>query len=398
MSRHAALFALLLLPIAAPAPAVGAGVEPHALVRELRASQDRIADGDYAAFAALRERMAQIGALLLDAEPHAWQEPRNSRALLLYVLSGGDPSVLRTLLARGPLAGVDEDMARGVLAYGEGRREDAEEHLGSIDALKLEASLAGHVSLIQAVLSLRADPKRAEQHLDAARLLAPGTLVEEAALRRQVFLAADQRNLHRLETFAVQYLRRFPRSVYAESFRTQFATEVCRLAYAEDPLRRSQLAAQLAALPDEERRTLYLLIGRAAILGGKIGLTGFAVESAGRLVEETGADRERIKLYSGAALVVSEEFENGRALLASVAPAALDDPERALLEAARAVASHVRQPSVVRDPIEEPPPPSESKHLRASETPARVFASSKALDEAQQAVSDVDQLLVGRSR
>ena len=396
MSRHTAHFALLLLAMAAaPAAAAGADVEPHALVRELGASQDRIAGGDHGAFAALRGRMTEIGALLLDAEPQVWKEPRNSRALLLYVLSGGDPKVLRTLLARGPLAGVDEAMARGVLAYGEGRQEDAKEDLGSIDALKLEASLAGHVSLIQAVLSLRTDPERAERHLDAARLLEPGTLVEEAALRRQVFVAAEQQNLHRFEMLAVQYLRRFPRSVYAESFRTAFAVEVCRLAYAEDPLRRSQLEAQLAVLPDQERRILYLLIGRAAVLGGKIGLTGLAVENAGRLVEQTGPDRERIKVYSGAALVVSEEFEKGRALLASVARDALGDPERAIFEAALAVASQVRRPSVVREQIEEPPPPSEPKHLRS---PPRVFASSKVLSKAQQAASDADQLLAGRSR
>ena len=396
--RHAALTAVLLLPLATSVDAAGAGTEPHALVRELRASHDRIALGDHAAFAGLRERIAEIGAALLDAELRVWKEPRNSRALLLYVLSGGDPKVLRTLLSRGPLAGVDEAMTRGVLAYAEGRQDDAEEGLGSVDALKLETSLAGHVALIQAVLSARGDPKRAEQHLDAARLLAPGTLVEEAALRRQVFLAAGQQDFHRFAALAVQYLRRFPQSVYADSFRAQFAIEVARLASAEEPMRRSLLEARLAVLPDHERRALYLSIGREAVLGGKLGLTGLAMENAGRLVEETGPDRNRIKLYSAAALVPSEEFEKGRALLAMVAGDVLNDQDRGLLEAALSVASQLRRPTAVREPVTEPPPPPQPKVLQANRSQPRVFASSRALDRAQKTVSEVDQLLAGASR
>jgi chemotaxis protein MotC len=390
------VLAVLLLPMA-PVAAAGPVVEPHVLVRELKASQDRIARGDYTAFAALRERIAEIGAALLDAEPQVWKEPRNARALLLYVLSGGDPKVLRTLLARGPLAGVDEAMTRGVLAFAEGRQEDAEEDLGSLDALKLDASLAGHVSLIQASLAVGSDLKRAEQRLDAARLLAPGTLVEEAALRRQVFLAAGQQDLDRFETLALQYLRRFPQSVYADSFRAQFAIEVARLADADDPARRTLLEARLAVLPNQERRTLYLSIGREAILGGKIALTRLAMENAGRVMEETGPDRERIKLYSAAALVVSEDFEKGRALLATVSREALENQDRGLLAAALDVASQMRRPEVVPEPVNEPPPP-RSKLLQASPSPPRVFASSQALGRAQKTVSEVDQLLAGGSR
>jgi chemotaxis protein MotC len=253
------------------------------------------------------------------------------------------------------------------------------------------------VSLIQALLSVRSDLKRAEQHLDVARLLAPGTLVEEAALRRQVFLAAGQRDLHRFETLAVQYLRRFPQSIYADSFRAQFAIEAARLAYTEDAAGRSRLEAKLAVLTNQERRTLYLSIGREAILGGKVGLTRFAMENAGRVVEETGPDRERIKVYSAAALVVSEEVDKGRALLGTVVREALDDQDRGLLEAALDVASQVRWPSVVREPVTEPPPP-QPKLLQTSPSPPRVFASSQALGRAQKTVSEVDQLLAGGPR
>ena len=49
----------------------------------------------------------------------------------------------------------------------------------------------------------------------------PGGLVEEAALRREVFLVNDG---DKFMSLAGQYLNRFPKSPYAESFFKTFTT------------------------------------------------------------------------------------------------------------------------------------------------------------------------------
>ena len=59
--------------------------------------------------------------------------------------------------------------------------------------------------------------------------LVPGTLVEEAALRREIFLAGQIDNADRFETLAIQYLRRFRHSIYAGNFREHHEEAVERL-------------------------------------------------------------------------------------------------------------------------------------------------------------------------
>ena len=54
--------------------------------------------------------------------------------------------------------------------------------------------LAGQVAFARSVLETRRDPKAAIARLDWARLLAPGGLVEEAALRREIGLLAEARD------------------------------------------------------------------------------------------------------------------------------------------------------------------------------------------------------------
>ena len=67
------------------------------------------------------------------------------------------------------------------------------------------------------------EPAKALAYLDDARLLAPGTLIEEAAFRRQIALIASAGDGERYEMMVARYLRRFPNSVYAGNFRQQFA-------------------------------------------------------------------------------------------------------------------------------------------------------------------------------
>ena len=59
--------------------------------------------------------------------------------------------------------------------------------------------------------------------VDIARLEAPGTLIEEAAVRRGIEIAAKLGDAERFEFFAIRYASRFPRSMYAEAFRHRFS-------------------------------------------------------------------------------------------------------------------------------------------------------------------------------
>jgi chemotaxis protein MotC len=377
----------LLVPLllaAAFAPAIAyvqeAPREPSELIRTLRILQDQVAYGSTSAHATQRSLLAQVADEMARAAPDMWKEPRNARAAVAFVLSGGDARVLRKVLGLGAMSGLDESLVRGALAYGEGRSAEAAKLLGRIDARALDASLAGHVALVQSELVAKAEPAKALALLDDARLLAPGTLIEEAALRRQVTALAASGDADRFALLSRAYLRRFPKSVYAGSFRRQFAVDAASGEHAGDPTHIMRLEATLAALDPDDRRDVYLTIAREAVLGGKVELARSAAASAVRLFPEGSAERLRAQLYEAAALVVTEAFPRAVSTLEAVDTARLQTEDAELLDAAAEVAGKVR-----RLPA--------SEEASSGTDAEDIAAAFKAAGRAREAIALVDKLI-----
>ena len=109
-------------------------------------------------------------------------------------------------------------LVRGALAYITSHETDALEPLSKIDLDTLDLRLAGQIAFARSVLVTKRDPKAAVLLLDWARLLAPGGLVEEAALRRETALLTEAGKSPRVATLTRQYATRFPASLYAADF------------------------------------------------------------------------------------------------------------------------------------------------------------------------------------
>lgn len=280
---------------------------PYQLVRTLQTLQDNIAGGSSAALAAQKVLLARLDRDLLAADPALWAERRNAEALVVYTLSGGRPEVTRELLSRDPSPNVDERLLRGALAYVLGRESEARKLLGEQDPLSLPTNLAGQVALAQATLTLASEPEKSLQLLDLARLLSPGTLVEEAALRREIYLVSEQNDVDKFEQLARQYLRRFRHSVYAGNFRQRFAAALTRMSFVDDPAQFQRLDLLLADVEDDSRRELYLVVARAAVNGGKTAVAAMAAERALQSAQPASRDRARALLYRGAALAVTPD-------------------------------------------------------------------------------------------
>ncbi|HWB44660.1 MAG TPA: chemotaxis protein MotC, partial [Hyphomicrobiaceae bacterium] len=352
----------------------------YELVRSLQGLQDQSAHGNATAHISQRALLAQIAAYLDRIQPGAWQDARNARAALIYVLSGGDPQPVARLLAKGPIPGIDDKLVRGVVAYAQGRNGEAQALLGPLDALTIDPSIAGQIALVQGELAAKTDAAKAMMFLDQARLLAPGTLVEDAALRRQISLIGASGDFDRFEAMSTRYLRRFPNSIYAGSFRRQFATEIAgHPQYADDPARLAKLKESLAGVEVADRRDIYLTIAREGIHRGKVAMTRFAAGNAVQLSGGSNVERARAEVYQGAALVVSEDFEQGLTILKSVDRQYLTDQDKDLLNAAISVAEDVRRP-----PADPSGPPPEKKEL---------LKDFKSVALARMAMARVDKLL-----
>jgi chemotaxis protein MotC len=320
------------------------------MMRSLRLLQDLAAQGDSTAYTQQRRLSAQIADQMIAADPTVWDDPTNVRAVVMYVLSGGEPRVLKSLFGRRSLPGVDEKLLNGALAYSEGRDADAAELLAAVDVRMLERNLGAHVALAQAVLLVAKDPKKAIALLDDARLLSPGTLIEEAALRRQASVVAAAGDTTAYNTLASHYLRRFPNSVYATSFREQFAVEVSGDRYGQAPEQLAKLEAMLDGLDVVSRRQSYLLIAHQAVTGGRVELARLAARHAVALTTEGSAEHTRSRIYEAAILIITQDHDVGLAVLQSIDRSKLADSDVELLDAAIAVAGEVRRPLLTSDP------------------------------------------------
>jgi chemotaxis protein MotC len=370
--------------VVASSPVRGDGVtqQPFELVRSLRILQDRIVYGDAGAHVAQKAALARAAERLDQAADSVWMEPKNLTAAVAFVLGGGSPRVLKKLLARDTTHGMLERLLKGALAYAEGRTEEAGELLGGLDAAHLDHGIAGHIALVQAELAIRKDPMRAIDLLDQARLLSPGTLVEEAALRRQITLFAAAGNFVKFQATSAVYLRRFPKSIYAGAFKLQFATQI--VAHEASQASIPRLEGMLAGLDPLDRRDLYLAIAKAGIARGRVELVRFAAAKAGQLADASSIEGTRSKLYEAAALVVSDDFEKGEAALKAISPEAMGREDVELLDAAKAVANAVR-----RTPAEDE---------NAQPDPVGNTLPLKSVVAAQEAILEVDTLLQGAGK
>ncbi|WP_245261579.1 chemotaxis protein MotC [Ancylobacter sp. FA202] len=377
------------------APALPPAPPLYREVRELQRLQDSMAVGGPGALPAQNALIGQIDQLFRAADASAWNDPQNARALVIFALSGGGPGVLRAVLGKSATPNIDERLLRGSLAYLEGREPEALKQLGEVDMRSLPDSLAGQVALAQAALWVRRDPARAAVLLGRARLIAPGTLVEEAALRRAIFIAAQADELGTFERLTATYLARFRHSVYAGNFRLRFAAALTRMSFIDKPDEFHRINDLLAPLEPASRREIALMVAQGAVGQGK----KIAAERAADLVLKGAVfgslEADRATLYRAAATVASpERFTESQTELAGLAGERFAPDDVRLLGAAQAVAASILHAVDVPAPAPEEATPAADASVAASPANAADTGPPPAtLAKAQAALATADQML-----
>lgn len=380
-------------PLTADAAGKNGTEQPYMLIRALEAVQDKIAGGSADAHIYQREFIREIANKLPHVTDEEWKQPWNSRAAIIYALSGGDPGVLAKLLSLSPVPCVDDNLVKGLLDYSQGRNPEALELLSKIDATTLDPRAGGHLALAQAMLVATDDPKRAIGYLDMARLLAPGTLVEEAALRREAIVASIAGDLDAFKLLTSQYLRRYSKSVYAGDFIRRFATVVTKGKFAESPGLFQGVAEMLDTLDNDQQKFAYTAIAEASIVQGRVQLTLLAAKKLADQARDDPKHALQARLYESAALLVTDDYDRATVQLKSIDRAELGPRDQPLLDAALTVAGRMRAPPDAAV-FDAPPPPvsaEQGKDAELTQPPA-------VIGDANKAIGKVDDLLGGEKR
>ncbi|MBJ6123930.1 chemotaxis protein MotC [Microvirga splendida] len=390
---------------AAPEPAVEQEAEPLAapsplqMVRTLHLMQDQIATGSTEAHVGQRGLLGVLDIRFMELAPEAWQNGKNVHAAVSFVLSGGNPAILRKLLELGSTVVTENDrpLVEGALAYVEGREEAAHNALMSLDARTFPPTMSAQLALVQSALAVRKDPAKSDALLDFVRLQAPGTLLEEAALRRQVFVASQTDHVEKFYFLATGYLRRFRHSVYAGNFRQRLASVATRIDFGQEKSRFDGFVEMMKELEPNARRDLYLLAARASVEQGFTRSARLLAEKVKDLVEGDPAGAARARLYRAASMITSpEDIKAAVEDLRQIDRSLLSESDTALLDSAIAMAGHIQTmpgaPAVVADK----PKPLLMKAADKTEdasSQAQALEQLQALSKARDALSRVDKLI-----
>ncbi len=360
------------------------GLQPYQLVRSLQLVQDRIASGDHAALPMQGKLLEITDQRLRDADTQDFKDAKNFHALLVYGMSGGNPATLAVAASRLELSDQDKAMAAGVIAYLQGDPGSALQALKLVDPLTLPRDLGPFVALVKGSLLAKEDPASALKLLDQARLLCPGTLVEEASLRRSIAITVDTGDAVRFVRASTQYVARYLHSPYASQFADAFVDGVVALNMA---ISHDKLEDIVGMMDPEREKVIYLRIARSAAINGLIDLSAFAAARAEQ--GDNGilnTDDPRAQLYANLSNVTSETIEDVRKNLHDIDRERLSESDRFLLDAARTITSEVVAPpaKILPSPQEanttSEPKPTQAKAAAAVEKPA-MEPSSEAGDE-----------------
>jgi len=362
-----------------PAPQAEAGALSD-LADQLQRIQARVAAGDKGAYADELSQLKAMGAVIAGAKPAAWSEKREVDSLVLFVLSGGALTDVAPLVKGEAILESERNVARGAVAYITNHGADALELLGKLDLNALDLRIAGPIAFALSVLKTKSDPKAATSLLDWARLVAPGGLVEEAALRREIALIAEARDAARVAMLTRQYATRFGASPYAADFFRELAGAIARFRLGDDPANLRLLSEAAANLPPAARRDFLLALAKDATVEARFEAAAAAGAEALQSAGADNQDETRARLYRDAGRLISGDYDAARADLQTIAAAKLDRSDAALLAAVRSVARQLRTE------------PSSAAVAAQAETTGRKRGADLTIESAEQALKRTESM------
>lgn len=316
---------------------------PAKILRSLQFVQDSVVMGDHSARDMQKFLLSAFDTTLRTSDMSIFSDTKNADAALIYIMSGGNPATLNYLVAKDVQGYFDSRVVNVLQKYLSGRGGLVDKVVSDLIPEYRNNRLGPYLMLIAGNIAYTKDPAAALPFFDDARLSAPGTIIEEAALRRSIMATMQLKQPEKGMVYARKYAVRFLHSPYA----SQFADLFVSLAIDSFGPVTTKDIGEIAELMDAERaQEIYLRIARQASLQGKMELAQFAAEKANGIAEDTGdTTREPLsKLYSGLSDISGQDVLAAQEKLASIPESELSPRDLALRNAAKTIAEQIMQP------------------------------------------------------
>ena len=345
--RHSSKLITLALGLALSAPAAGVAEDqedlaPYKMLRSLQFVQDSVVLGDHSAAEMQRFMLGTIDQRLRTVDPAVYDDDRNVDAALIYAMSGGNPATLEYLVGRDVNGYFDNRVTDILRKYLSGKGLLVAKSLVETASEYRDKKIGPYLALVGGNVMVARSPSEALKLYDQARLAAPGTIVEEAALRRSVAISVEAGLVSQGLNYSQRYVRRFLHSPYA----SQFADLFVKLIVDHDhDVKPEDVVSILSFMDDSRQREVYLRIARAAGIEGKAELARTAAAHAQSL---SGSEENPLgalaSFYGNMASVSTADVGEAAERISNVAESGLSPKDKALREAARSIAEQVLTP------------------------------------------------------
>lgn len=355
-------------------------------VRALNTLQGSMVQGAAGARGAIPAQIERIEQVVASLEADDWKQKSNSVAAAIFLFCGGPSRSIRKILDAHLVPDADAPLVAGAVAYAEGRNEEAAKLLTPIDARAQTDTLAAHLALIQGGLLIGSDKAKARELFDLARLLMPSSLVEEAALRREMSIVDVTQDSTKFLVLGRRYGAQYAKSPFSRNYWDEMRAATLRAAANGDNSRLSEFRGLLKSASPGLRFETHMGVARQAILSGRVALATTETQYAGPLAD-TPAARARVELYRAAIAGLAGEFETAEAEFQKIDPRILPSAD---VEVRNIVTAAISRLQGVTDGVSS----------AAATPPAQEELRPDSMVErtAQQALSDADALLQRATR
>lgn len=326
-------------------PVAAAGQEDdlpiYKMVRSLENIQDKIVGGDIAAVDMQRFMLEAIDKRLRASTSADFDDLRNVDAALTYAMSGGNPATLDYLISQDVRGNFDNRVTSALLLYMDGKGSMAEKTLDETAPEYKKTAIGPYLALVAANAVMNKKPEKALEYFDWARLILPGTIVEEAALRRSLMITIKTDDLEKSKDLARRYLTRFPKSPYAAQVADLFVTLVNDR---HEEITEPQVAAILELMEPKRKQEVYLRIARKAAVTGKLDFAKWAARQAMVLDDGSNPNQMRLaRLYLGLSDLPTADLEKSKDVFYDIPDEMLGPKERRLRDAGAFVLSELEK-------------------------------------------------------
>jgi chemotaxis protein MotC len=217
--------------------------------------------------------------------------------LATYVFSGGEPFLVESLLHSLEKDPPNKALLESGIAYVSRDLKQAGNKLNSLDLGHLSPPVLSRVLLVQSQTASTLDAAERARLLVQAAGLAPGTLVEEASIRRLIQLWSDVANARQLMRWSRHYLRRFPKSYYQGDFAKSFKAGILKAARRGDIPRKDDIESILRSLEPADAGEMALHITKSSVDSGFRELCITFADAAAQILPKTSLERNAVLIH-----------------------------------------------------------------------------------------------------